>query len=427
MSQQLWQWFSDPSNYRILLAIAASLILGLTLGRLTKQFNSRRSKRPRHGVEDEAFLKGVRYILSNDHDHAIEEFTKSVQINSDTIETYVALGNLYRSKGNIDRAIRIRQSIILRPNIDEQIKLRALIDLGLDYRKGGFLSRALETFEKVLQKNPSELESLHAVERIHEEMKGWESAFATRQKIARLTKGDHSHILAHYQTEMGKAFLEKGNASKAKACFEKALSIHEGCIDAYLHLGDLHFEKQDYKKAIASWKRVAAVAPRFTFLAYRRLERAYASMENLKPVEQFLKECAESNPDAFTHMALARYLYNEKNIPEAVRALDNALALDPAFLEARRYKGEILLSQGLRDEALAAYQDLLAHLNVPYLKFQCGNCGFKPSDLQWQCPQCKQWDTIELTDSGATSAGTTGADLGGGTRLEAQAKGEEPG
>jgi lipopolysaccharide biosynthesis regulator YciM len=126
-------------------------------------------------------------------------------------------------------------------------------------------------------------------------------------------------------------------------------------------------------------------------------------------------------------MALARYLYNEKNIPEAVRALDNALALDPAFLEARRYKGEILLSQGLRDEALAAYQDLLAHLNVPYLKFQCGNCGFKPSDLQWQCPQCKQWDTIELTDSGATSAGTTGADLGGGTRLEAQAKGEEPG
>jgi lipopolysaccharide biosynthesis regulator YciM len=71
---------------------------------------------------DSSFFKGVQYLLSQDHDQAIEEFTKSVQVNSDTIETYVTLGNLYRSKGDIDRAIRIRQNIILRPNIDERSK-----------------------------------------------------------------------------------------------------------------------------------------------------------------------------------------------------------------------------------------------------------------------------------------------------------------
>jgi lipopolysaccharide biosynthesis regulator YciM len=426
MSAQLWQWLSDSSTPEILLSIALSLTLGFIVGRLTKHIKSTRSKRfTRDG--DKAFFKGIQYILSNDHDLAIEEFTKSVQINSDTIETYVALGNLYRSKGNIDRAIRIRQSIILRPNIDEQIKLRALIDLGLDYRMGGLFNRALETFSKVLQNNPGELESLHTVERIYEEMKDFANAFATRQKIARLTKGDHSHILAHYQTEMGKIFQEKGDIPRARSCFEKALSIHDGCIDACLHLGDLYFEEREYKKAIAAWKKAVSAAPRLTFLAYRRLERAYASMENLKPVELFLKECAESHADAFTHVALGRYLYNEKNFAEALREVDNALALYPTFWEARRLKGEILLSQGMREEALEAYKDLIAHLNVPYLKFQCKNCGFRPTDLQWQCPQCKQWDTIELMDTGETSSSAEPVGRRGAIPAPAQEKTEEHG
>ena len=98
-------------------------------------------------------------------------------------------------------------------------------------------------------------------------------------------------------------------------------------------------------------------------------------------------------------MALARYLFNEQDYQGAVRELDSGLALDPSFWEARKFKGEILLKQGMREEALSAYQDLIPRLNVPYLKFQCSNCGFRPGDLQWQCPQCRSWDTIGLMDS----------------------------
>jgi len=398
MWQGLWQWFSAIPNQKLLLSLLIGVALGLIIGR----FAGRRKETKAKSLSlkgDEAFFKGIQYILSNDHDQAIEEFTKSVQINSDTIETYVALGNLYRSKGDIERAIRIRQSIILRPHLEEQIRIRALFDLGLDYRKGGFLNRALDAFNNVLKKQSSHLESLDAVEKIYEEMRDWENAFSTRQKIARLVKGDHQHILAHYQTEMGKAFAEKGEWSKAKACYQKALSIYDGCVDAYLHLGDLHFSKQDYKKAIAEWKKIVNVAPHFMFLAYNRLEGAYSKMKNLKPIEEFLKECAQSKADAFTHMALARYLYNEHDHQGALRELNSALELDPSFWEAMKFKGEILLSQGMKGEALAAYRDLIPRLNVPYLKFQCSNCGFRPYELQWQCPQCKRWDTVTLMDS----------------------------
>ena len=115
--QPLWDWFLEPTHQQLCLTI----LIGLIVGGLAGLFLSyRKEKRTRflRRESDRAFFKGIQYILSNDRDQAIEEFTKSVQINSDTIETYVALGNLYRSKGDIDRAIRIRQSIILRPNMD---------------------------------------------------------------------------------------------------------------------------------------------------------------------------------------------------------------------------------------------------------------------------------------------------------------------
>jgi lipopolysaccharide biosynthesis regulator YciM len=398
MWEHVSAWVLTNTNQQLIIGIAIALVIGLILGHIlgSRRVSNVSDRGPRG---DQAFFKGVQYILSNDHDHAIEEFTKSVQINSGTVETYIALGNLYRTRGDIDRAIRIRQSIILRTDIDEEIRIRALIDLGLDYRKGGFINRAVETFQKVLEKQPANQEVLMAVEKIYEELKDWEKAFSARKKLASLTKEDSKHILAHHLTEMGKAYQEQGALPKAKTCYKKAISTNADCVDAYLHMGDLFFSRKDYRRAIASWKKVAEVSPQLTFLAYRRLEGAYSQMKNLKPVEEFLKECAASHSDPFTHLALARYLYNAKDYQGALSELKNALDLDPSFWEARKFMGEILLERKMREKALKAYRELIPYLNVPFLEFQCTNCGFRPRDLQWQCPQCRKWDTIGIRGS----------------------------
>lgn len=395
--QSTWQWFTDTPALQISLAIFIAVLIGVAIVGYFQRFRKKAGIATETG--DKSFFKGIQFLLSDDRDQAIEEFTKSVQVNSNTIETYVALGNLYRSKGDIDRAIRIRQNIILRPNIDEQIKIRALLDLGKDYRKGGFLNRALKTFIQVTQKHPNDVETFVELERIYEELKDWDNAYITRQKIARISRKDFSHILAHYLVENGKICQMEGDLNRAKVFFGKAISTYKGCVDAYLHLGDLFFAREEYEKAISTWKKVVAIAPQFTFLAYRRLEGAYSRMRNLKPVEDFLKECASSNKDAFTHMALARYLYNENDVNGALKEAENALELDPTFWEARRFKGEILISHGKEKEIVADYVEILSLLNMPYLRFQCSQCGFEPDDLQWRCPQCNMWDTIGLVDS----------------------------
>ena len=395
MFESIFQWFLEPSHQEILLWGIVAFAIGIISGVWIRR--SRSSKiTSMTGKGDTAFFKGIQYIISDDRDNAIEQFTKSVQVNSDTVETYITLGNLFRSKGEIERAIRIRQSIILRPNISEQIKLRTLFDLGLDYRKGGLFSRALSAFKDVVQKDPSDLKALKEIESIYEELRDWENAYNTRQKISKLEKVNYSNILAHYLVEMGKIEQEREENEKAKFLFNRAISVHEKCLDAYLHLGDVYFSEREYQKAIAAWKMVVNVAPQFTYLAFRRLEGAYTRMKNLKPVEEFLKECSGINPDAFTSMALARYLYNENDLEGALRELDNVIGLYPSFWEARRFKGEILIANGKDKDALVEYTDILRHLDMPSLRFQCSNCGFEPSELKWQCPKCRKWDSIKM-------------------------------
>lgn len=377
--------------------LVLAFVAGLIADRLMRWRGAEKIRR-KLDRGDEAFFQGVQHILSNEPDQAIEQFTKSVRINSDTIETYVALANLYSSKGDIERAIRIRQGIILRPNLDGAIRLRAIFDLGLDYKRGGFLNRAVSTFQEVIDSEPNNVEAHEQIERIYEDMHDWEKAFQARQALSKLVKGNHRHILAHHQTELGKVYEKDGDIAGAKKSYKKAISIFDRCVDAYLQLGDLYSAQQEHNAALAKWKKVVDVAPQFTFLAYQRLERAYAKMENPKPVGDFLKEVAERNSDASTQLALARYLYQEGETDSALDHVRQAIKSFPSFLDARRFMGEMLLEQGRNEEAIKAYKDLLLTLDFPFIQFQCGNCGYRPDKLVWKCPQCLKWDSMRIIE-----------------------------
>jgi len=395
--QSIINWCFDPSSQTLIIGMLLSFIAGIAVSKIRTGADKHLSL---HNTKenDEAFFRAIQYIISSNHDRAIEEFTKSIKINSDVIETYVALGNLFRAKGDIGKAIRIRQSIILRQNIDEHIKTNALLDMGLDYRSGGFLDRALKIFTNVLKKDPSNLRALEETKKIYEDMKEWEHAYKILQKISRISNKNYNNILAHHLVEIGKIQQERGNTAKAISLFNRAISVDNGCVDAYLHLGDIYFEEHKHKKAISTWKKIAEFQPRFTYLAYQRLEQSYSLMRNLRPVEDFLKQAIQTHPDVFAHMALAQYYYNSGNITGALSEITNALTLDPCFWGAVKLKGEILLKHKRDDEALMAYKELIKNLDLPYINFRCSHCGFQASELSWQCPQCKKWDTIYPTN-----------------------------
>ncbi len=381
-------------------------LLGLFLGWLISSlFFLRRggSAREKEGKEKKAYLKGIDYILSDDPDQAIREFTKAVQINSDTVETYLTLGNLFRSKGEVSRAIRIHQSIISRPALNERTRLQALYGLGLDFKKAGFIQRAISTFQEVARHDSVFLDAYIQLEDLFEKSKEWEKALATQLKINRLKRSeDGNNILAHVQTELGKECFRLGEYAKAGRNYKKALSFDEHCVDTYLHLGDLYFSQDRIQRAITTWKKAIKVEPSLAHLTYHRLEKAYLRIGEPDLLEDLLRECISRNyQDIHAHLALAKHLRRRGSVAEATRELEAVIAIDPQCIEARKELGTTLLEMGKEADALKEYQGLLEAITLPAKNFQCTKCGYESGEMLWKCPQCLTWDTVGLKNKSA--------------------------
>jgi len=384
----------------MLLVAIVSVILGYFLAVLVKRSHTTDAPKDKAEIKritsNAAFMKGLNYILSNKRDEAIEEFTRAVAQDTQTVETYMTLGNLFRSKGEFERAIRIRQSIILRPHLDEKIRLQALYDLGLDYRMAGLFDRAIKAFNEVITDDSRHIESYRQLIQIYEETQDWKQAFRTLQKLAKLTGNEPKNVMAHYHVEMGKVHFEKGDLTQARGAYKKALALDPNCVDAYLHLGDLHLKNKKSKKAINVWRKIADIAPDLTFLVFGRLARVYHELDDLKPVEDFLNECAAGEKDPLAHLALGRLFLEGKDQQRALEEYRKALKLDPGLIEVHRELGMLLLSMKHTEETLESYRDLLEHLTPLGADFQCRKCGFESQKLMWRCLQCQEWDTMTL-------------------------------
>ncbi|MCF8032714.1 MAG: tetratricopeptide repeat protein [Desulfarculaceae bacterium] len=344
-------------------------------------------------ASDDAFMRGISHLMADHTDQAIEEFTKAVTLNSDTVETYVVLGNLFRQKGEIERAVRIRQSIIARPNLDAKAHLQAVYDLGLDYKKGGLFNRAAEAFDEVLKKDSRHIEAARQIATLYEEMRDWEAAFEARKRLDRLTKSDSRPVLAHYKTEQGKELMVSGQLDRAEDAFSQAINVDKNCLDAYLHLGDLELARGRARKALGVWKKAVKLSPQYAHLVIMRVNAAEQELGE-KAAEGFFAEIDPAAAEVPTLMALAQHYAQHQDQDKALEVVGMAVERAPHLLDAHRLRGRILLEDGDRGRALEAYAQLLDEIEGDQARYQCGQCGFVSHQLTWKCPRCHRWDSM---------------------------------
>ncbi|MGA1841361.1 MAG: tetratricopeptide repeat protein [bacterium] len=350
--------------------------------------------------EKGAYIKGLKYIISNEPDKAIAEFTRAVQINSNTVEIYINLGNLFREKGEIERAIRIHQSILLRPNLKPDAKESALMCLGLDYSAAGFFDRAISTFQQLISLHPNNIQAHRELEKLYEEEKDWENAFNEAKLCQKLSKEDNSPLLAHIITELGKDFYRKGEIIQAKKELKRAIGINKGCTEAYLVLGDIYFAEEKLGQAISKWEEIVHLDLPLSHLVYEKLEKAYLKRGDYDQIEEIYREVLNKRPEDYTtRLILAEYYQKKGASNKAIQELKDALKFKPTHPSIRQKLGEILLKEQLEKEALKEYKTLIEEMkNKKFLSY-CSRCGFQTSEIIWKCPQCKEWDTFFNEDS----------------------------
>ncbi|HET7219217.1 MAG TPA: tetratricopeptide repeat protein [Vicinamibacterales bacterium] len=387
-------------NYIVLSALIA-LLAGLAIGKAWERYKLRDGQwiDRRRARESPHYMLGLNFLVANQTEPAIEELTRAAAAAGDPLEIHLILGNLYREKGQVGRAIQEHQKLLQRPNLRKLEHANVLLCLGLDYKRGGFVDRAVEAFTEVLRLDHDNPYALANLEKLYEEQHQWGEAYATRVKLARrdpdAAQVRHHEILAFLDNELGLDALKRMDYEEAARRFDAAIELDARNVPAYLNLGDVRFLQGDAAGAILEWERLIEKAPDRAYLAFSRLEGAYPKIGDSTRFPELCRRLIATNvQDWRARLALARHLSLRGSADEALELLFEALVHNPHALVLHQAIWQTLsqlnLPQALVDRYVELTRDAIFYLD-PHI---CMRCRYRSTELLWQCPQCHEWNTF---------------------------------
>jgi lipopolysaccharide assembly protein B len=388
-------------NVIVLLSALVALLGGLAIGKAWERYKLRDGRwlDRRRARESPHYMLGLNFLVANQIEPAIEELTRAAETAGDPLEIHLILGNLYREKGQVGRAIQEHQSLLQRPDLKRLEHANVLLCLGLDYKRGGFVDRALEAFTEVLRLDPDNQYALSNLEKLYEEQHQWSDAYATRQKLAKrdtdTSQARHHEILAFLDNELGLEALKGSDHAGAARYFSAAIDRDPRTAPAYLNLGDVKLLQGDAPGAIAAWEQLIEKSPERAYLAFSRLEEAYPKLNDSTRFPALCRRLIADNPqDWRARLALARHVSSRNAPREALELLFEALVHNPHALALHQTIWQTLSQLNLPQALVNRYVDLTRDA-VFYLDAHlCVRCRYRSTELLWQCPQCHEWNTF---------------------------------
>jgi len=312
---------------------------------------------------DSAMSSALLSVLDQNLDRAEEALVRAVRSDADGIEPYLALARLYRTRGEIGRAIRVHQNLLLREDLSKEQRLTALADLGADFRQGGFEDRAIACYEDVILGDKRDLKSLRALVQLYAKTGRYSQAIDCSRRLARLEGGGRGEDEARLYAEMARAQYSEGENDEARRSTKKALRCDKRCVAAWVLLGDLEAERGRAKAALAAWSEVPRLDRASGPLVYAKLEATYAALGRSRDFEAFIRDLLEKQPeDVNARRALATLLSARGDIDVSILELNRQLGVDSDDLETRAALGRILLSEARVSEAAHEYGLMIAAL-----------------------------------------------------------------
>jgi lipopolysaccharide assembly protein B len=404
-------------NYIVLSGLVA-LLLGLAIGKAWERYKLRDGQwiDRRRARESPHYMLGLNFLVANQTEPAIDELTRAAAAAGDPLEIHLILGNLYREKGQVGRAIQEHQKLLQRPDLRKLEHANVLLCLGLDYKRGGFVDRALEAFTEVLRLDHDNPYALANLEKLYEEQHQWAEAYATRLKLAKrdsdTSQTRHQEILAFLDTELGLDALKRMDYAESARRFEAAIDLDQRNVPAYLNLGDVRFYQGDTAGAISAWERLVEKSPDRAYLAFSRLAGAYPKVSEPGRFPALCRRLIAASPqDWRARLALARHLSANDSARDALELLFEALVHNPHALVLHQAIWQTLSLLDLSPSLVERYVDLTRDAVFYLDPHLCIRCRYRSTELLWQCPQCHEWNTFveeRIAPAKDTEASTTG-------------------
>jgi lipopolysaccharide biosynthesis regulator YciM len=342
------------------------------------------------------YFKGINYLLNEQPDKAIEVFTKVLEVDRDTVETHLALGNLFRRRGEVDRAIRIHQNLVARETLSPQQRGDALLELGQDYMRAGLLDRAEGLFQEIVKARPFGARALGHLVDIYQQEKDWDKAADAALQLEELSGKPYGRVIAHFHCEQAEDQSREGRLEEALAAVQQALDISSQCVRASMLEGRLLERTGDFRGAIRAYKRVEQQDPDYLPEVIDPLTRCFAALGRPAEMGEFLAYILERFGGISPALALAEIKAAAEGRESAVRFLTDQLRRRPSVKGLDRLIDLSLAEvDGPARDYLLILKDLTHKLLENRPHYKCEHCGFSGRSLHWQCPSCKHWGRIK--------------------------------
>jgi len=360
---------------------------------------------------DPAYFRGLNYLLDDQPDKAIDVFVKLAEMDGETAEVQLALGGLFRRRGEVDRAIRIHQGLMARQDLPKPLRALALQELAQDHMRAGLFDRAERLFEELTQIRDHRHRALTCLLDIYQQEKDWRHCLETADRLQSFLGEDMGREMAQYHCELAEEALRQGDDEGAESSLREALAKDAGCVRATLMQARLALDRGEADLAIQLYHQVGAQGPRYLPEILPGLLEAFRGRLPSDLLEA-LRALHRAHPHGALLLALADAVERVEGRQPAIRLLVDYVAghADLAAVErVLELREPSLAAEGA--EALEMLRNLgrvARYLRSRQPRYRCDHCGFIARRLHWQCPGCKQWASILPVQPAPLSEGAEG-------------------
>lgn len=341
------------------------------------------------------YLKGLRYIINEQPDKAIEVFVKLLEVDNQTVEVHLALGNIFRRRGEVDRAIKIHQNLMARPTLSYEQRSQALLELGVDYLRSGLFDRAEALFYDLLQ-SPCKSRAAQYLVEIYQDEKDWEKAIDCARAWQQASKEKQHDRIAHFYCQQAEDLMAADEFISAKEKINRALEEDRNSAHAIILSGRLSMIQGEYNSALHSFMQIEKKAPELLNEVLPLVKICYREMGNDDGFQAYLQKIPGSQICVAQIMELARQIENNEGSDNAMRFLVEKVNQTPSIrILDRLIELSLKSERELGTEKLQCLKRITEKLVDTKFAYKCHHCGYQARSIYWQCPGCKHWDTVK--------------------------------
>lgn len=365
------------------------LMVAFGLGFVAARFDLRQWKRE---VQEspKAYYKGLNLLLNEQQDKAIDAFIEAMQQDPGTADLHFALGNLFRRRGEYERAVRVHQHLLSRADLPESDRQRAQHSLAQDYLKAGLFDRAEAAF-RALDGSAFTTDARLELLGLYERSRDWRNAIETARKLEASGAGSFATRVAHHWCEIALEADARQRPDDAEAALAEARAAAPQAPRPLIIAGERHARVGRHTEALRTWNEVLALHPAAAALIAQDYAQAALAAGEAEPARERLAALYQRRPASQVLRALLRLdADTDARLERLQRALQDQPTLTTAALLLQEHARDAAAVQNVEAEQLA---QAVAARAKPQQRYRCAACAFEAQHYFWQCPGCHSWDS----------------------------------